>query len=599
MQKVFGYLRVIAHKQLPISEIYLTDHPTAVAVAAKKLVVGQRLFYLRGYYKAKLWTILKKIGSRLWRSGFLNEFIKFSITTMIPPLLQNVRETEKLSFFSPEIAAIIGVEAATVFSKIQWCVENPEMKGMIAPDGAKYIRNPVVCTSQRKLEKSREHGKLVDWLSNFTWASFAKLRRIFTTLEDIGLIIAKKIRAQFWDQCKYYTVNYQKLAELLKRPPLPICSNQTHRSAETDHLDLSNGNKSYQNTFSKKVFQDPHPQEARKPKSTVKKKVRGALIENPIAQQDPPTAQPIAEKIFHAPEYKSESTVTTEVQGLDESSARFSSVNQTQQKDFFYKLLVYAQECVNINCPEGYTKATIRELKSGDPDPIAQLLWEEYLAGEELGSRVVPFGYRLRGVPERIVGEAIAQDQRGKVGATGTEAVVNAARSLAKAPVVRAVADAARLQLIRASEEAAKQEALGIPPERAIANCLPTYATAIVPISSLVAPEPEKLIQGAIGEEKEKTEELILTEELTELEQVDNQAKKVAFAQIKEILSKCKTAVSPRQRIREANLREAASLLSMEKTSEKTVETENLGDRGDGLGEYLLQLEARNEEDIW
>jgi hypothetical protein len=512
---------------------------------------------------------------------------------------QNVRDTEKLSFFQEDLSSVIGLELTVVFSKIQWCIENVKMTG-IEVDGVKFIRNPIVCTSKQKLARSQEHGKLVDWKSNFGWASFGVLRRIFTKLENIGLITTKRLRAHLYDQCKYYAVNYEKLAELLKRAPLPICSNQADRSAQSDRLDLSNGDKSYQDTFSERLYQNKPTPVGRslKAKPAINKKGGGKDFENITAQEDRLTAETSAEKIFDTLENSSESVITTEVQGLDESSARFSSVNQAQQKDFFYKLLIYAQQCVNINSPEGYVKTTIRELKSGDPGPIAQLLWEEYLLGEELGSRLVPFGYRLRGVPERIVSEAIAQDQQGRVGATGTEAAANAARSLAKAPVVRAVADAARQQLIRAGEEAAKQEALGISPERAIANCLPTYATAIIPIRSLVAPEPEKLIEGAIWEETEETEEIVLTEKSTDLEQVDADAKKAAFVKIKEILSKCKTAVTPKQRIREANLREAARL--SEENFEKTVEMENASDRGNGLAEYLFQLEVtKNEEDIW
>src|SRR4028118_2360547 len=104
---------------------------------------------------------------------------------MIHEKSENVRETEKLAFFSPEIAAIIGVEAATVFSKIQWCIENPDMAGTIAPNGTKYIRNPISCTSKEKLAKAQEHGKLVDWISNFTWARYGTLRRIFNKLEKL------------------------------------------------------------------------------------------------------------------------------------------------------------------------------------------------------------------------------------------------------------------------------------------------------------------------------------------------------------------------------------------------------------------------------
>ena len=98
-----------------------------------------------------------------------------------------------VGYFSPGLAVVIGLEEAVIFNKLQWCVENPQMGGTIAHDGLKMIRNPIACTNPRKLNKS--HGKQIDWLGNFIWASAGKLRRIFARLEAIGLVVARKLRS--------------------------------------------------------------------------------------------------------------------------------------------------------------------------------------------------------------------------------------------------------------------------------------------------------------------------------------------------------------------------------------------------------------------
>jgi len=504
---------------------------------------------------------------------------------MILRLSENVCETEKKSFFLEDLSSVVGLEMSVVFSKLQWCIENTKMEGTVV-DGVKYIRNPIACTDPDKIASAETHGKYIDWLSNFAWATLGTLRRIFAKLEDIGLIIAKKLRAHKYDQCKYYAINYAKLAELLKRPPLPICSYQANRVVENEHIDLLTANKSYQDTFSEEAIQDRHPQDARanKPKPTIKKEGAKSFEdrrEDRIAHNlDRLTTEAVAEEISLTPVNKEEMVGSTgEVEGLDRSSVRLGSVSQSQQKDFFYKLIMYAQQCVNINSPEGYVKSTIRELKSNDPDPIAQLLWEEYLSGEELGSRFAPFGYRLRGVPEQIIKEAIVQDQRGKVGTSGTEAAASAARNMAKAPVVRAVADAAHQQLTRAREEAEKQVSMGISKEQAIANCLPSYATAVVSVSSLVESEPQNLIAPTIRKDAVEVEE-----------SADPNAMAIARAKIGEIMSKFQKK-TPRQRILEANQKE------IEAQSFPDVSADSSEPVGGGVAEYLRELEEA--EEIW
>ena len=47
--------------------------------------------------------------------------------------------TQDLGYFSPELAAVIGLEEAVIFNKLQWCVENPQMGGTIGCGGKLQI----------------------------------------------------------------------------------------------------------------------------------------------------------------------------------------------------------------------------------------------------------------------------------------------------------------------------------------------------------------------------------------------------------------------------------------------------------------------------
>lgn len=383
--------------------------------------------------------------------------------------------TQELAFFSPELAAIIGLDGAAVFNRLQWCVESETMQGTIAHDGLKMIRNPILCTNPRKLEKSHEHGKLIDWLGNFKWATPHKLRRILARLEAVGLIIVSKLRAYSFDQCKYYSVNYDKLAELLKGAPLSICAKPTDRSDGNDHIDLATERKSYQDTFSDKVLQSISP-------------TRACATFDKVLEEDKEVDQEknLPEVDLLEVKVVTETLRKTEVLEEDKSSVRSSP---TTRQLFFERILIYCYQRVDIDSPEGYANWVMRESKSIAPEASVAMLWAEFEAGEELGSRMVPPGFKLRGVPEQVVAEAIAQDCASKVGATATEAAKTTARQLRRLPVVAAVATAVKLQLERAIESATRQVELGVPKERAITNNLPIYATTCVE-SSLPALEP-------------------------------------------------------------------------------------------------------------
>lgn len=387
--------------------------------------------------------------------------------------------TQEIGRFNKGLAVTIGLEAAAVFDKLLWCVESPTMQGTIDSDGLKMIRNPITCTDPRKLSKS--HGKYVDWLSNFPWLTPHKLRSIFAKLEGMGLIIVRRLRAHYYDQCKYYSVNYNKLTELLKPLEFSICANTPNRSNENDRIDRVTERKSYQNTFS---IQDLQLISLKKAGGTIAKILES---EEEIDQ----------EKKLHEDGLLEAKVVTeplreNEVLQEGECSVRSGSV---ERQLFFEKLLEYCYQRADIDSPEGYANWVMRESKSIAPEASAALLWDEFTAGEELGSRLVPPGFKLRGVPEQVVAEAIAQDCASKVGATATEAAKNAAGQLRRLPVVAAVATAVKLQLERTIESATRQVELGVSKERAIANNLPTYATACV---ENALPELEPAMEGDV-----------------------------------------------------------------------------------------------------
>ena len=364
-----------------------------------------------------------------------------------------------------ELAGAIGLEESTVLQQLYYCLMNTKLLGMEADD-CKWIRNPVKCTNSEKLQRAQEHGKDIDWLGNFPYLTAHKIRRIFTKLEDLGLVVSRKLRAHRWDHCKYYTIDWLNLTELLKSLSLPICEIPTHPFNKTGQMDLATERKSYQITTSTKDLQLGSHTEAGGTVSELldkkqeigqdKKQPEDSLLETRVVSKPLPKKEVLHEGKYFAPS---------------------SSVERDL---FFQRLLMYCYQRVDIDSPEGYANWVLRECRSREPEASVALLWEEFKAGEELGSRMVAPGFKLRGVPEKVVAEAIAQDCTSKVGATLTEAAKNAAGQLRRLPVVAAVANAVKVLLERTIEDATRQVELGVPKERAIANNLPTYAIACV-----------------------------------------------------------------------------------------------------------------------
>jgi hypothetical protein len=54
------------------------------------------------------------------------------------------------------------------------------------------------------------------WSEQFTYWSISKLRRTIKSLENLGLIKSTKVNSKKWNQTKWYTIDYEKYAKLLK-----------------------------------------------------------------------------------------------------------------------------------------------------------------------------------------------------------------------------------------------------------------------------------------------------------------------------------------------------------------------------------------------
>lgn len=66
---------------------------------------------------------------------------------------------------------------------------------------------------------------------NFPFWSVRTIQRIFTDLEETGLVIAKAFNAHKWDQEKWYRIDYAKLNETAKQSSQEV-------EVERDNLSL-------------------------------------------------------------------------------------------------------------------------------------------------------------------------------------------------------------------------------------------------------------------------------------------------------------------------------------------------------------------------
>lgn len=336
-----------------------------------------------------------------------------------------------------QLAAAIGLEEATVFQQLWYCIQNPNMLGKRDANNQKWIRNPIECQDVEKQQRAQEHGKDIDWLSNFPFLTRYRIRRVFSKLEELGLVISRKLRASKWDHCKYYTIDNGKLAELLKALKISICRFSTHPFVENLQMDVTTANKSYQIHNSTISFQDIE-------RETV------AVIEKQEEGEEPTRD---LELRF---DKKSESCTQPEVLKLDKCSAT-AELAETELNNFKTQLEDLGKK-LGRHSPMGWAFKIVQNLRDGK----ASTYWNEFKAGIPLGTSEQQEWEIAPGVACTIVIQCLQQEYLSKPGTTPQEAALKAARTIARPKEMAAVWESIKAQVMFRRSEWQRQSELGV-----------------------------------------------------------------------------------------------------------------------------------------
>lgn len=336
-----------------------------------------------------------------------------------------------------QLAAAIGLEEATVFQQLWYCLQNPNMLGKKDANNQKWIRNPIECRDAEKQQRAQEHGKDIDWLSSFPFLSPYRIRRVFVKLEALGLVISRKLRASKWDHCKYYTIDNSKLAELLKALEISICRFSTHPFVKNLQMDLTTTDKSYQINNSTIVFQDIERE-------------TGAVIEKQEEEAEPTRD---LELRF---DKKSESFAQPEVLKLDNHSAT-AEFTEIELNNFKAQLEVLGKK-LGRRSPLGWAFKIVQNLRDGK----ASTYWDEFKAGIPLGTSEQQEWEIEPGVACTIAIQCLHQDYLSKPGTTPQEAALKAARTIARPKEMAAVWESIKSQVMFRRSEWHRQSELGV-----------------------------------------------------------------------------------------------------------------------------------------
>jgi hypothetical protein len=126
---------------------------------------------------------------------------------------------EKPLLILPLLAKKIGLNEAVILQQIHYClgISNNEF------DGRKWT-----------------YGSYKYWKENhFPWWSDKTIQRIFESLDKKGLILIGNNNKKSWDHTNWYSINYEKLAEIenSNQNTCPIDEDKLTISAETNCLD--------------------------------------------------------------------------------------------------------------------------------------------------------------------------------------------------------------------------------------------------------------------------------------------------------------------------------------------------------------------------
>lgn len=95
----------------------------------------------------------------------------------------------------PSLAKVIGLNEAIVLQQLHYWLNNPKVG--IEKQGEKWIFNTYE-----------------EWVENFPFWSVSTIKRIFTSLEEQGVVISAQLDAKQRDMTKFYRIDYAQLDTL-------------------------------------------------------------------------------------------------------------------------------------------------------------------------------------------------------------------------------------------------------------------------------------------------------------------------------------------------------------------------------------------------
>lgn len=476
------------------------------------------------------------------------------------------------------LATAIGLEEAAVLQQLYYCLQNPKLTGTQA-NGQKWIRNPIKCRDSEKQQRAAEHGKAIDWLSNFPFLSVYKLRRIFAKLENLGLVISRKLRASRWDHCKYYTIDNSKLTELLKALKLSICQFSTNRSVENLQMDVTTASKSYQIYNSTIPLQNLKREPGADNKSCEEEKEAPTDLRLRFDKEQEFDTQPEVSR--------SDKSSATDALGFELIAPNDLREFQSQLEDLGKRL--------GRKSPVAWAFTIVKNLNTDKPCTY----WEEFKSGIPLGTSDQREWEIAPGVACAIAIQCLEQDYLSRPGTTPQEAARKAAQTIARPKEMAAVWESIKAQVMFRRSEWERQSELGVQspvidswmvPKRsasveevaiALQEIQPTSAAvlpATVPLnqellSAAVLVESVEIVEGTIGQPEETAG--IIAE---------------AKAKISAVLSKF-ARPGKKRAIFEANMVEV-------RDSEYVAPVTKVSSTGGGLADYLRRIEVATDE-VW
>ena len=498
-----------------------------------------------------------------------------------------------------QLAAAIGLEEATVFQQLWYCIQNPNMLGKRDANNQKWIRNPIECRDVEKQQRAQEHGKDIDWLSNFPFLTRYRIRRVFSKLEELGLVISRKLRASKWDHCKYYTIDNGKLAELLEALKISICRFSTHPFVENLQMDVTTANKSYQIHNSTISFQD------------IERETSAVIEKQEEGEGEEPTRD-LELDVNKSLEFCTQ----PEVLELDKRSAT-AELAETELNNFKTQLEDLGKKLGRYS-PMGWAFKIVQNLRDGK----ASTYWDEFKAGIPLGTSEQQEWEIEPGVACTIAIQCLQQYYLSKPGTTPQEAALKAARTIARPKEMAAVWESIKSQVMFRRSEWQRQSELGVQSPVLDSWMMPKPAVSVEEVAialneiQLALPEVLKSrSEFSQGQElkalQSQTESALTQIETSQFQQTADVVVENALAEsaIVETTTDCDTAAivaaakakisAVLSKFARPGKRAATLAANMVEANCDTIFNPAKASTSSGLADYLLQVEVAEDEEIW